>query len=128
MRLVLAGSLALGIFVGALLGANTPILVAIACGAILVFEHPKLRELVHWTQGAKGERQVGAVLESLSDRGFRCLHDLDIGRGYVDHVAVGPTGVFAIETKAWTRRVWLAPGPRLMSGRRDETSSVKQAI
>jgi Ca2+/Na+ antiporter len=55
-----------------------------------------------WGEGARGEFRVGAELERLHEHGFHIFHDWDSGRGNVDHFVVGPTGVFAIETKAWT--------------------------
>jgi hypothetical protein len=52
---------------------------------------------------------------------------VDIGRGDVDHVVVGPTGVFAVETKNWPGRVEVRGGALYRNGRRDETS-LRQAI
>jgi hypothetical protein len=56
--------------------------------------------------GYLGERAVGEVLESLLSSGYRVFHDVPAVAGdakfNVDHVAVGPNGIFAIETK--TRR------------------------
>ena len=57
-----------------------------------------------WGEGARGEARVGAELEKLYKEGFHVFHDWDKGRGNVDHFAIGPQGVFAIETKAWDRR------------------------
>jgi hypothetical protein len=53
-----------------------------------------------WRKGAVGEYEVGAELERLSDNYF-LFNDVDIGRGNIDHIVVGPTGFFAIETKDW---------------------------
>lgn len=56
--------------------------------------------------GYLGERAVGEALEPLARDGFRIFHDVpghSNGKKFnVDHVVVGPNGVFAIETK--TRR------------------------
>jgi hypothetical protein len=61
---------------------------------------PKLRAL---RQGLEGERVVGQFLERLREQGYQVFHDL-IGEGFnVDHVAVGPAGVFTIETKTWSK-------------------------
>jgi hypothetical protein len=87
-----------------------------------------VRDMLRWNQGARGEERVGSVLASLRSRGFVALHDLEFGGGNVDHVVVGPTGVFALETKAWRRKIWLASGPRLMVGNRDETSCKRQVM
>ena len=50
-----------------------------------------------------GERAVGQYLETLRARGYRVLHDL-VGNGFnVDHVLIGPTGMFAVETKTYRK-------------------------
>ena len=53
-----------------------------------------------WRKGAVGEYEAGAELERLSDNYF-LFNDVNTGRGNIDHVVVGPTGFFAIETKDW---------------------------
>lgn len=49
--------------------------------------------------GRDGERVVGQFLEQLREQGFQIFHDVPTGRGNLDHVMLGPQGVFAIETK-----------------------------
>ena len=57
---------------------------------------------LNWRKGALGEYEVGAELERLSDE-FFIFNDLNTaGFGNFDHVVVGPTGLFAIETKNWS--------------------------
>jgi hypothetical protein len=51
-------------------------------------------------RGAQGEEQVGALLEGLTDEGWRVIHDASFGNGNVDHILIGPPGVFTIETKS----------------------------
>lgn len=58
-----------------------------------------------WGEGARGEARVGAELERLQERGFHVFHDWDSGRGNVDHFLVGPHGIFAVETKAWSGKI-----------------------
>ena len=49
--------------------------------------------------GRDGERLVGQSLEELRAKGYVVIHDLP-GDGFnVDHVLVGPGGVYAVETK-----------------------------
>jgi hypothetical protein len=61
---------------------------------------PKLRAL---RQALDGERAVGQFLERLRQQGFQVFHDV-IGAGFnVDHVIVGPSGVYTIETKTWSK-------------------------
>ncbi|MBX6377930.1 MAG: NERD domain-containing protein, partial [Clostridia bacterium] len=55
--------------------------------------------------GLKGERQVGAALRLLPDDWF-VLNGLvvEVREGEyqeIDHVAVGPSGLVVVETKAW---------------------------
>lgn len=55
-------------------------------------------------QGFRGERAVGELLEDLRKDGYRVFHDIDTrGRGNIDHVLIGPAGIFAIETKTITK-------------------------
>lgn len=54
-----------------------------------------------WGEGARAEVVVGDKLEHLRERGFELFHDLRVqGIGNIDHVAIGPQGIFAIETKS----------------------------
>jgi hypothetical protein len=50
-------------------------------------------------RGASGEEHVGGLLNGLP-RGWRIAHDVSFGRGNVDHIAIGPPGVFVVETKS----------------------------
>jgi hypothetical protein len=51
-------------------------------------------------RGASGEEHVGSLLDALTDHGWRVIHDVSLGHGNVDHILVGPPGVFTIETKS----------------------------
>jgi hypothetical protein len=53
--------------------------------------------------GRDGEMAVGQFLESLRGRGAQVLHDLP-GEGFnVDHVVIHPSGIYAIETKTFSK-------------------------
>ena len=61
---------------------------------------PKLKAL---RQGIDGERAVGQFLERLRSGGYEVFHDL-VGQTFnVDHVVIGPAGVFTVETKTWSK-------------------------
>jgi hypothetical protein len=81
-----------------------------------------------WLKGARGEEQVGKTLEGLRSKGYKALHDIDTGRGNLDHVVIGPTGVFAIETKAIRGRMYLGSGGRLMVSGKDRDRIFAQAL
>ena len=40
------------------------------------------------------------MLDQLDHARWRVIHDATLGRGNVDHIAIGPPGVFTIETKS----------------------------
>lgn len=51
-------------------------------------------------RGAKGEEQVGGLVDGLEGRGWHAIHDASLGNGNVDHILIGPAGVFTVETKS----------------------------
>jgi Nuclease-related domain len=51
-------------------------------------------------RGATGEEQVGSLLEGLEGKGWHAIHDASLGNGNVDHILIGPAGVFTVETKS----------------------------
>lgn len=53
----------------------------------------------NWQFGAWGEQATAKVLQPLEKDGWVVLHDLVAGRGNVDHIAVGPGGVFLLDSK-----------------------------
>jgi hypothetical protein len=56
------------------------------------------RERKNWRKGAAGECMVADVLAALSDD-YSVINDVTTASGNLDHIVVGPTGVFALETK-----------------------------
>lgn len=81
-----------------------------------------LRRSIHLRRncylGFLGERAVGEELSQLPNEGWRVFHDVEFTARpgakpfNVDHVVVGPGGVFAIETK--TRRKQLGGKPNVV--------------
>lgn len=59
-----------------------------------------------WRKGAAGERRTARMLRPLARRGYTVLHDraLPYGRANVDHLVIGPTGIFVVDTKNWDKR------------------------
>ncbi|QQD77259.1 NERD domain-containing protein [Curtobacterium sp. YC1] len=83
--------------------------------------HNPLRpEARSWFTGAIGERQVATQLEQLGPD-FTVLHAVPIGTGTtdIDHVVVGPTGVFSINTKNHSgHAVWAGGRTLMVNGQR----------
>ena len=63
-----------------------------------------IRERKDYRLGLAGERAVADALEELKARSYHVFHDVPAQGAQnafnLDHIVVGPTGVFAIETKA----------------------------
>ena len=74
---------------------------------IAYFLSKKLLNLTHNLLGLKGERLVGEMLNRLMKDGFDVFHDFPLEPDgkfpNIDHIVVGPNGVFAIETKTWRK-------------------------
>jgi Nuclease-related domain len=102
--LVTLGVLAIltGIF-GRAFGLSSPLFVGSELAllvAIFLVSRYVLPLVERHDRGATGEERVGALLESLSGSGWRILHDASLGHGNVDHIALGPGGLYTIETKS----------------------------
>jgi len=65
------------------------------------------RDYDSWAQGAEGEEVVGRILEGLAAKGWHVIHDVSFGRGNIDHIVVGPGGIYTIETKSRAGKIWL---------------------
>ncbi len=58
-----------------------------------------------WAAGAEGERRVADVLAHLTRYGWTVLHDVrwpGRQRANLDHVAIGPGGVFVVDARNWS--------------------------
>jgi Nuclease-related domain len=61
-----------------------------------------------WQRGAAGERHTAHLLRRLTRDGYAIFHDLAVPgntRANADHLVIGPTGVFVIDSKQWTGSV-----------------------
>jgi hypothetical protein len=76
-------------------------------------------------RGATGEEHVGGLLEKMSDDGWLVIHDASLGRGNVDHILMGPPGVFTIETKSHPGPVRVA---RVHGGTLSQAQAQRKAI
>jgi hypothetical protein len=76
-------------------------------------------------RGATGEEQVGGLLDPMADMGWRVIHDASLGRGNVDHILIGPPGIFTIETKSHPGPVRVA---RVHGGTLSQAQAQRRAI
>ena len=86
------------------------------------FELSTRRELRVWTTGALGEQTVAAELWRIARPGaWRYIHSVPVGnRGSdIDHVLIGPGGVFTLNTKAHRNaNIWVGGNTFMVNGHR----------
>jgi hypothetical protein len=64
-----------------------------------------LNKVRHLRLGMRGEQAVAEALTEAARFGYRSFHDFPAGENWnIDHVVVGPGGVFAVETKTKSKR------------------------
>jgi len=66
--------------------------------------------------GILGEEAVADALAVLPSS-YWVLHGVSTGHGDVDHVVIGPTGLFALETKAWQGKFYRSRGQLYCNGK-----------
>jgi hypothetical protein len=87
--------------------------------------HP---DAVSWFKGAVGELEVGALLSRLGPA-FTVLHAVPVGANDsdIDHVVIGPPGIFTINTKNLAgRKVFAAGNSVLVDGQ--QTDFVRNSL
>jgi hypothetical protein len=112
-----AGGGLLGSLIAPRLGLVAGGLAAAAAGWGLRFR-PSL-DAVAWRRGAAGERRTARLLGPLERHGWVVLHDLAVpgSRANIDHLVIGPAGVFVIDSKQYRGRLRLDASGRLWHGR-----------
>jgi hypothetical protein len=92
-------------------------LAAVAAGWGLRFRPSP--DAIAWRRGAAGERRTARLLAALERHGWAVLHDLAVpgSQANIDHLMIGPGGVFVIDAKQYRGRLQLDPSGRLWHGR-----------
>ena len=78
-------------------------------------------------KGARGEERVSGILSDLPDA-YHIFNDFLANGKHVDHVVVGPAGVFAVETKFWRGKVTLEDDHILLDGQLPDHAPLAQAL
>lgn len=115
---------------GVATGATPPVLGLVVAGAALIAAAVRAfggADVERWYRGAVGERATAALLSSLPDRRWSVHHDLAVpgSRANIDHVAIGPTGVWVIDTKTSRAPVRTGWGKVWLGSRRLDTSGCR---
>jgi hypothetical protein len=85
-----------------------------------------VRHVERFFKGARGEEKVAGILRGLPPA-YHIFNDFVAGGRHIDHVIVGPAGVFAVETKFWRGRVTVEDGHILLDGQLPDRSPLSQA-
>lgn len=106
-RLLYAVALAAADVVLYALGAPRPVAVGFLVLALLMGLAGVMVDPDRWDRGAAGESATALELDRLSRRQWAVWHDLRVpgSRANVDHLVVGRTGVWVIDTKTTRARV-----------------------
>lgn len=85
------------------LGMGFQVIAALAAAVILIvwLVGTGRRDIDRWRRGAMGEWATAVELSRLSARRWRVWHDIRVpgSRANLDHVVIGPTGVWVVDTK-----------------------------
>jgi hypothetical protein len=96
---------ALGFPPADVLGRSMWLGVAATCAAGCSVMAWRKRTRIRWARlGWIGEQAMAEYLGVLASEGCRLFHDVPSDKENIDHVIVGPPGVFAVETKCWSKR------------------------
>ncbi|MBK6388738.1 MAG: NERD domain-containing protein [Hylemonella sp.] len=114
-----------------------PVIYTVAAGMAVLYAAIKIwraqKRLTQIKLGRDGERAVAEHLEWLRRLDFVVFHDVPNGDANVDHVVIGPQGVFTIETKTHSKpvrgecKVTVAAGEVFANGHRIDRNPLVQA-
>ncbi len=115
-----------------------PVIAVITAAVISLYSLMKIRQLrkrlAHLRLGRDGERIVGQALEELREQRYAIFHDI-VGTDFnIDHVVVSPHGIFAIETKTYSKptkgnSIVAFDGEKItLPGRRPDSKPIRQSI
>ncbi len=117
--------------------AGTTLLIMVVCTFMLALGWGVLRwlsrserQLWNYVEGAAGEERIAAELSQLPDS-FHVIHGICTPNGDVDHLVIGPTGVYVLDTKKWQGVVTANPaGELLWNGRRykDHVAALQRTV
>jgi Nuclease-related domain/Excalibur calcium-binding domain len=82
-----------------------------------------MRSAEMYERGAQGEKATGAILDALQADGWAVLHDVrwpGRPRANIDHIAIGPGGVFVIDSKNWSGQIDVRDNTFRSNGRRQD--------
>ena len=90
-----------------------PIATIIIAAVIVVYSSVKIGQMLKRLRndrlGQMGEREVAQTIDKLILQGYTIYHDVLAPGFNIDHVVISPRGIFAIETKTYSKPVGVKP-------------------
>lgn len=83
------------------------------------------RRMENYFKGARGEEYVAGILRNLPEE-YHLFNDFVACGKHVDHVVVGPSGVFAVETKFWRGKVTIEEDHILVDDQLPDRDPIEQ--
>lgn len=133
----LVGGIGGGILAGPIPGVVLGVLLSLAVGVVVRRRSASYR----WRMGAVGERRTARRLNALRRHGWSVFHDLSLpgSRANVDHLVVGASGVYLVDSKYRRgavrfggRRGWIrigkTGGPLLVRSAQYEAEAVARVL
>lgn len=80
---------------------------AVSLLVLLVLAWLFFRSYSGYKRGYEGEKSVAKILSSTLGNEYSLINDVTLGDGYgnIDHIVLGPNGVFVIETKNYAGKI-----------------------
>ena len=100
-----------GLWVGVGLGAGLG-------AAMVLFDSPP-PDIESWRIGSEGEKATARCLRPLLSQGWMLFNDIETEHGNLDHVLVGPAGVFMLESKRRSGVLEIQSGKLVVRWRED---------
>jgi len=106
-------ALALGLLFAVLINLPVGLIVAIlVVVGDVVLKNRKESSVEAWRKPSVAERKTERQLRGMEKAGYRTLHaravprdDEGVSDGQIDHLVIGPTGVYAVDSEKWDKRL-----------------------
>ncbi|MFI6520993.1 NERD domain-containing protein [Spirillospora sp. NPDC050679] len=108
-----AVAIVIGVLVSIVLGVRLGVTAAIVAVIVdTVRQSRRSSSVAAWQKSSAAERRTEKQLKSLERKGYRVLHaravprdDEGVSDGRIDHLVIGPSGVYAIDSERWDKRL-----------------------
>lgn len=98
-----------------------------APGLAIILVRLLVSGLSSWA-GTPGTKRRAAIKTLLEPAGYTVLNEVDLAKGVVDQVVIGPSGIYAVKAKSWRTTASLGDGGRLTHGLGNGQIAKSQAL